>query len=268
MTVRHMLLLSLTFCVCVTSWAFRATAAVSAAEPHRPAIVVVSDKVLAPDIEPLGLNVGILTGGTNNATNQLFPNPGFEPIVLREVQRVTQAGPGWFEFDNMTWFELRGPGFGNGARVRFFRLVDGQGQPLPFDPGSKLDVSRADHVIDLGEAKVKMPDAEHPLGGWVATRYGSTGFGGGEVRYNQTFTDPCYEGGEGETGWYVVRAVDASGNESIDSDEVSATPSDARENGPRLNVHFNAPADARDAADKTAPEPPTDVHAPWPTTAP
>lgn len=49
--------------------------------------------------------VGILTGGTNNATNQLFPNPGFEPIVLREVQRVTRAGPGWFEFDNLYVFE-------------------------------------------------------------------------------------------------------------------------------------------------------------------
>ncbi len=207
---------------------------IQAADPVAPAVIVVSDNTLASDIEPLGLNAGILSGGTNNATNQLFPNPGFEPIVIREIQRVTAAGADWFEFENMTWFELRGTGFGNGARIRFFRLVDAQSKPLPFDPGSKLDVSRAHHVIDLGEAKVPMPDARRPMGGWVATKYGSTGFGGGEIRYNTSFTDPCYYAGDGETGWYVIKAVDASGNESPPSNEVSATPSAKSAGGPKL----------------------------------
>jgi len=204
------------------------------AQPNAPAVVVVTDQVLARDIEPLGLNIGPLSGGTNNATNQLFPNPGFEPIVLREIQRVTAGGAGWFEFDNITYYELRGPGFGNGARVRFFRLVDEQGQPLPFDSQRKLDVTRAHHVLDLGEAKVRMPDSQHPLGGWVATKYGDAGSGGGEIRYNTSFTDPCYYAGEGETGWYVVKAVDTSGNESVVSREASATPSSQLASGPRL----------------------------------
>ena len=86
-----------------------AVGGIRAAEPNARAVVVVTDKVLARDIEPLGLNTGPLSGGTNCATNQLFPNPGFEPIVLREIQRVTAGGPGWFEFDNMTYYELADP---------------------------------------------------------------------------------------------------------------------------------------------------------------
>ena len=207
---------------------------VFAADPQASATIIVTDKVIAQDIEPLGLNVGILSGGTNNATNQLFPNPGFEPIVLREIQRAKAAGPGWFEFDNMTYFELRGPGFGNGARIRFFRLVDQQGKPLPFDAGSKLNVSQAHHVVDLGEARVAMPDAKRPFGGWVATKYGETGSGGGSIRYTCSFTDPGYYGGAQETGWYVVKAVDASGNESAASQEVSATPNTRLDSGPKL----------------------------------
>ena len=79
-----------------------------------------------------------------------------------------------------------------------------------------------------------MPDARHACGGWVATKYGEAGSGGGQVRYNTSFTDPGYYLGEGETGWYVVKAVDASGNESVSSNEVSATPSSRMASGPKL----------------------------------
>jgi len=211
-------------------------------------VLEVTERVVAEAVEPLGLNLTTLAGGTNLATNQLFPNPGFEPIVLREIQRVTSAGPGWFEFDNMTWYELRGPGFGNGAAVRLFRLVDDAGKPLPYSPQGRLDVSRASQVVDLGQAKVRRPDRELPLGGWVATRYGSTGSGGGEVRYTCRFTDPIYVAGEGETGWYVVKAVDASGNESAPSSEVSATPSPNAAAGVRLVGNGGRLQDARAGA--------------------
>jgi hypothetical protein len=142
-------------------WAITAGSGWSA-EPNAPAVVLVSDKVLASDIEPLGLNTGPLSGGTNCATNQLFPNPGFEPIVLREIQRVTATGPGWFEFDNMTYYELRGPGFGNGARVRFFRLVDEQARREGIRPVCAAHDRRNGHA-DSGVEAIR-PGPEDQMG--------------------------------------------------------------------------------------------------------
>ena len=57
-------------------------------------------------------------------------------------------------------------GFGNGATVRFYRLVDAKGEPLEFKQGIG-DASGANHLVLLGEAKIPDKAAKLPQGGWM-----------------------------------------------------------------------------------------------------
>jgi len=143
-----------------------AAQAILAANPFAPAVIVISDTVVAQGIEPLGFNLTTLAGGTNLATNNLIWSSGMEPAVARYLIRVERTGPGWIEWDEslggIHMFDQNATGFGDGATVRLYRIVDADGQPLSYSGGTDLgDVSGADHVVFLGETTV-------PTGGWIA----------------------------------------------------------------------------------------------------
>lgn len=134
--------------------------------PQTPADIIVSNTVVMSDIEPIGANLTTVAPGTNFATNNFMHGSGMEPAVIRFLVRVERAGSGWIEWDQslggVHMWDQNGSGFGDGASVRLYRIVDAAGQPLAYNGGTELqDVSGADHVIFLGETLV-------PDGGWVA----------------------------------------------------------------------------------------------------
>ncbi|MDW8394919.1 MAG: hypothetical protein RMM31_01600 [Anaerolineae bacterium] len=127
-------------------------------------------------MEPIGFNVGTFAGGTNLTTNNLIWNSGMEPAYERYLVRVenTSEDPDpnapssrWFSWSNLGgvhMYEQNYTGFGDGATVRFYRLVDADGQPITYtnylSGWMRLPVG-AQRVISLGVATV-------PAGGWIA----------------------------------------------------------------------------------------------------
>ncbi|MBD3243341.1 MAG: hypothetical protein GF331_22315, partial [Chitinivibrionales bacterium] len=148
-----------------------AAAAVGAA-PSTPAVLDVTDSVVVTGIEPLGANVGKVMGGTNYFSNQFIPGGGFEPAYERWLRRVRRRGPNWFEWDGfggVHMWDLDSTGFGNGARIRFYRIVNASGQPLDWATGGNMaDATGADRVVFLGERRVPMPGGQFLKGGWIA----------------------------------------------------------------------------------------------------
>lgn len=142
-----------------------------AADPFAPAHIVVTQDVVAEDIEPVGANLTTITGGTNFATNNFIFGSGFEPSITRYLVRVDAFGADWFAFDSdgggVHMWDQNATGFGNGAQLWFYRIVDENGDPLAY-AGGMQDETGADHVVALGEAHVPMPSTEFPLGGWIA----------------------------------------------------------------------------------------------------
>ncbi|HNT78949.1 MAG TPA: hypothetical protein PKH77_28425, partial [Anaerolineae bacterium] len=134
--------------------------------PQTPADIVINATVVMSDIEPIGANLTKVTGGTNFATNNFIRGSGMEPAVIRFLVRVERAGRGWIEWDQslggVHMWDLNRTGFGDGADVRLYRIVDSDGQPLSYNNGTEMqNVTGADHVIFLGATTV-------PDGGWVA----------------------------------------------------------------------------------------------------
>jgi hypothetical protein len=144
--------------------------------PGVAADITIGSNVIATDLEPLGANITNVAGGTNLATNNLVWGSGFEPGVIRELQRVErtgiQDGRRWMEWDingGIGAWDSRGTGFLNGATVRFYRLVDGDGNPVSFNGGKSMnDPAGADHVELLGEATIPNPVDGLPHGGFIA----------------------------------------------------------------------------------------------------
>lgn len=197
-----------------------------------PAVITVTDEVAAEDVEPLGANLGTIAGGTNFAVNNHVWHSGFEPIVYRKLVRVEQAEDNWFfwsEFGGISNWSLLWTGFGNGAHVRFYRIVDKSGNPIPYKEGLH-DIAGADHVVFLGDDTVPEPSDIFPQGGWIANRYVQMQ---GEVRGSLRVTD-VQSIKNGETWYYVVRAVDSEGKESGNSPEAAASPKEGIDNGPRI----------------------------------
>lgn len=144
---------------------------IAPADPLAPAEIVIRPTVVIRDIEPLGMNLSTITGGTNFATNNLIWGSGMEPAVARYLVRVERSGPDWIEWDSslggVHMWDQNATGFGDGAAVRLYRMVDASGQPLDYNGGTDLsDVRGADHVVFLDESSV-------PDGGWIAE--GSSG---------------------------------------------------------------------------------------------
>ncbi len=159
------------FIVVLTTAAFVLLAAspVGAADPFAAAEINITDTVVATGIEPIGANLTTITGGTNFATNNFIRGSGFEPAINRHLVRVERNGTDWIEWDSnggVHMWDLNATGWGNGATVRFYRIVDNAGDPLAF-AGGLQDETGADHVVFLGETTVPMPSAQLPLGGWI-----------------------------------------------------------------------------------------------------
>jgi len=154
---------------------------VKAADPGAAAEITVTSRVVARDVEPIGANLTTIAGGTNFAVNNHVWNSGFEPIVWRKMVRVERAGENWFEWDGLGgpgYWNLAWTGLGNGATVRFYRIVDGEGNPLPYGNGKDFNaIAGAHHVVFLGEATVPRPCKEFPNGGYIVNdeRDGDTG---------------------------------------------------------------------------------------------
>ena len=143
-----------------------------AADPAAPAILTVTDEVAVTGIEPIGANLTGIAGGTNFAVNNHVWNSGFEPAVWRKFVRVERCGENWFEWDSHGgpgYWNLAWTGLGNGAKVRIYRIVDENGQPLSFRNGADMnDPSDADHVVLVGTDQVPMPSAKFPEGGYIS----------------------------------------------------------------------------------------------------
>lgn len=131
----------------------------TAAQPDAPAEFSVTDTVIASDVEPIGVNMTTITGGTNLATNNLIRGGGMEPAVARYLIRIERNGPDWIEWDQskggVHMWDQNATGFGDGADVRLYRIVDDAGQPLSYAGGTDLaDNTGADHVVRLGDTRV------------------------------------------------------------------------------------------------------------------
>lgn len=141
-----------------------------------PAEFEITSDVIATDVEPLGFNVGTLTGGTNLMINNLIWNSGMEPAYERYLVRVETTGEdpdpnapatrwfSWTRLGGVHMYEQNYTGFGDGATVRFYRLVDADGQPVTYTnylSGWMRSPIGAQRVISLGVATV-------PRGGWIA----------------------------------------------------------------------------------------------------
>ena len=139
-----------------------------------PVEITVLDNVVHSDVEPIGANLTKLSGGTNFAVNNHVRGSGFEPMVMRRLERIDRTGSDsagvWLEWDGdggIHFWDTNATGFGNGATIRFYRIVDASGAALPFS-GGFTDSGNADHLIFLGEAQVPMPNTALPNGGWIA----------------------------------------------------------------------------------------------------
>ncbi len=143
-----------------------------AADPFAPADITITNTILASDVEPIGANLTTIAGGTNFAINNHVWNSGFEPMVLRKFIRIDRAGSNWFEWDSFGgpgYWNLAWTGLFNGATIRFYRIVNAQGQSLSYADGTDMnDVTGADHVVFLGEAAIPMPGEAFPHGGYIA----------------------------------------------------------------------------------------------------
>lgn len=202
--------------------------------PAAPADITVTNELAAANVEPLGANLGVIAGGTNFFSNNLIPYGGFEPANFRLFRRVERMGTNWMEWDvfgGVSNFQLDWTGLLNGAKIRFYRLTDAQGAVVPEKDGY-LDLSKVAQAKFVGEAQVPTPNAQFPLGGWIANKWvnpGQMGLVQGSLKVSDasSITD-------GKTYYYVVKAVDVNGNESVASNEVSATPQTSQNPGPRL----------------------------------
>jgi len=180
--------------------------------PAGEADITITNTVLRPreKVPPLGANTWGRCGAVEWAANNFVHNSGNEPVYWRNLHRVKECGPNWFEIDGpgTSWYDLWASGFLSGANLRIYRLVDKDGHTLPPNAkGDNFDVGKADHVVFVGQAQV-IPEGskDFPDGGWIANRYASV-YPNGKVRHgNLTCTD-CSGTENGRAYWYVVTAL-------------------------------------------------------------
>lgn len=210
-----------------------------AAVPGGAAEVVVTDQVLRPaaKVPPLGVNNFGGCGAVEWAANNWVHNSGNEPVHWRNLHRITQAGPTWFEIDGggTSWYDLWASGFLSGANLRIYRLVDKAGNSLP-RAGNDPDISQADHVKLVASTKILPEGAPgFPDGGWVCSTFGIV-YPNGQMRPgNLTVTDASGLT-NGRQYWYTVVAMSPDGQESEVAAEVTATPTAGADTPPHILV--------------------------------
>ncbi len=142
------------------------------ADPFAAADITITKTVRATEVEPIGANLTTIAGGTNFAINNHVWNSGFEPMVLRKFVRINRAGGNWFEWDQEGgpgYWNLAWTGLLNGATVRFYRIVDGAGNPLSYNDGTDMSqIDGAHHVVFLGESTIPSAGGAFPEGGYIA----------------------------------------------------------------------------------------------------
>lgn len=234
------------------------------AGPNAPAVFNVTTNMVraADDVKPIGANAWGGCGAVEWAANNIIRNSGNEPIVWRNLHRVTACGTNWFEFEpGTTWYDCWNSGFLSGAALRIYRLVDKAGNPIPPGAnGSYPDMSTADHVVAVGMGQI-IPEGTkgYPSGGWMASTYTRLHPLGQLAPETRSVTD--FSGAEpGQEYWYAVVAVADNHKESDPSTEASAIPL-PRTNAPpsRYGKEDAALPAKRDSQDK--PLPPTHVKA-------
>lgn len=211
--------------------------------PDTEADFTITTRLVATNTPPIGINELGDPGGTSFSAGNLIPDSGFEPISIRRYWRTTRTGSNWMELDGggVTDWHLVQSGYLSGADVRIYRLVDANGDPLPFENGS-LDLTEADRFIKVREGRVIPPGApDFPLGGWVATQYAQPAKVWG-TRSSLSFTDAQWVD-NGTTYYYTVTAVSDGSATSlstvVESDpattpEIAATPQSDSSGGPRI----------------------------------
>ncbi len=162
---------------------------VVAADPNLPADFTISRNVLAPAPDRYGTNIAI--NGFADFNNGSV-DPGFEPFVLRKMAVATGGGVNFIVNSagpTTTNFDVFADGFFDGAGVRVYRLESGR--------------------VRL----VRTGTVSQYIGGW--NRIANNRITGTTVR----------DGGlvAGRSYYWIVRAVDTSGNQSGNSNMVTAT---------------------------------------------
>ncbi len=209
--------------------------------PNAPAQFVITSKVLRPQakVPPLGANGWGGCGAIEWPANNFVHNSGNEPIHWRNLHRVKECGPNWFEIDGpgTSWWQLWGNGLLSGANLRIYRLVDRDGKGLPASAdGNYLDLAKADHVQFVGKAQVIPEGTEgFPDGGWIANPYASP-HPNATIRHGNLSCTDCSGVENGRTYWYAVVAVGPGNRESEISNEVSVTPKAGMETPPHVLI--------------------------------
>ena len=145
--------------------------------------IEVSTEVIRPasDLEPLGVNNFGDGGQTRHTAGNLVANAGFEPIAMRDLYRVIHSGEtnGHFwvtlDADGTSKWHLYTDGTYSGSRMRAYRFVDAEGQPLPYgdagwaEGGKILDARKGAECRLLFDSRV-LPKGtpDFPQGGWLA----------------------------------------------------------------------------------------------------
>lgn len=150
---------------------------------HGQTVIEVSQEVIrsSGELEPLGVNNFGGVGGTKYTAGNLITNAGFEPVRIRDLYRVIESG----QENGRCWITLDGPGTSkwltyttgtySGAKMRVYRFVDADGQPLPYKDvgwaqgGKILDATNGDACVPLFTTTV-LPKGTpgFPDGGWLA----------------------------------------------------------------------------------------------------
>lgn len=199
-------------------------ALLAACSQPQGATFTITDKILVPAdrLEPIGAN-GFGDAGMEMSANNWVINPGNEPISIRKVYRVTNAGPNWVEVDRggLSGWDLFRSGWLSGASYRIYRLTGSDGAELA-DLGQNTDLGKAKQA-DLVSSGVVPPKGSPglPKGGFVCNRWTSPG-NIGVTYYNTSWTDAILV--KPRTAYYYsVIAVDSQGRESAPAAEVKAS---------------------------------------------
>ncbi len=143
-------------------------------DPNAEAKVVVTSEVVRPSakVPPLGAN-HFGGRGVQSAAGNFIQNAGNEHPIWQNMHHAVNVEGRSFELDGLadtSWYKLWNDGFLSGAKVRIYRIVDKNGNPLDVMEGRPrfANIDDADHVILVGETTV-IPAGEEgfPNGGWV-----------------------------------------------------------------------------------------------------
>jgi len=213
-----------------------------------PAVVTVSLRKGAEHAAPIGVNDFGDAGGTSFAAGNIIPGSGFEPMSVRRRWRVLETGVEegrrWVTLDGagITIWDLVTTGYLNGADYRVYRIVDSNGDVLPWDDFT-YDLTNAAAYAEVTRGQVPEAGTEGlPLGGWVDTVYAQpTGAVG--TRFSLDLTDSVgLENGQGY--YYIVTAINDAASDywdCVESDpatatEVFARPEAGLSSGPYIGI--------------------------------